>query len=199
MTTVEIRTDRLGILLDQFDASVEIARARFAGLTDEEYFWEPAPGCWSLRRAGDAAAASGAFGAGEWKLDFARPEPAVPPVTTIAWRLGHLQAGFSLRWEWTFGGRAKLWDTVEFAPTADEAQARFWALLSRWRASVAAMTDEQLDTVGFGQFPGGLDPHIPFVGIVWWTNRELILHTAEIALLRDLHRWTAHPGGPAAG
>ena len=50
------------------------------------------------------------------------------------------------------------------------------------------MTDEQLDTPGFGQYPWGLDPEIPFAGIVWWTNRELIHHLAECALLRDLWR-----------
>ena len=27
-------------------------RPRLDGLTDEEYFWEPVPGCWSLRKRG---------------------------------------------------------------------------------------------------------------------------------------------------
>jgi hypothetical protein len=58
--------------------------------------------------------------------------------------------------------------------------------MNRWRDSVAGLTDEQMDMVGFGQFPGGLDPQLPFISIVWWTNRELIMHTSEIALLRDL-------------
>ena len=61
------RTDRLGVLLDQFDFAREIARARLGGLaspaslpkgamlapradggplSDEEYRWEPAPGAW---------------------------------------------------------------------------------------------------------------------------------------------------------
>jgi hypothetical protein len=29
-------------------------RPRPDGLTDEEYFWEPVPGCWSLRERGTA-------------------------------------------------------------------------------------------------------------------------------------------------
>ena len=49
------------------------------------------------------------------------------------------------------------------------------------------MTDEQLDVPGFGQFPYGLDPQLPFISIVWWMNREFIHHSAEIALLRDLY------------
>jgi hypothetical protein len=184
---MDVRTDRLGILLEQFAASRDIAKARMKGLTDEEYLWEPAPGGWSIRRRGEARG-SMAIGGGDWVMDAERPEPDPPPVTSIAWRLGHLYAGFSLRWEWTFGGREKMWDSVEFTPIASEAQERFWALLDRWHDSVAAMTDEQLDMVGFGQFPFGLDPQLPFISIVWWSNRELTMHTSEIALLRDLWR-----------
>jgi hypothetical protein len=33
---------------------------------------------------------------------------------------------------------------------------------------------------------------LPFIAIVWWTNREFIHHSAEIALLRDL--WSARGG-----
>ena len=40
----------------------ERTRARVEGLTDEEYFWEPAPGCWSIRRRRDGTwAADGVF------------------------------------------------------------------------------------------------------------------------------------------
>lgn len=77
------------------------------GLTDEEYLWEPAPGGWSLRRRGEATSPM-VYGAGDWVLDFALPEPKPAPVTTIAWRLGHLYTGCSLRWEWSFGARQRL-------------------------------------------------------------------------------------------
>ena len=104
-----------------------------------------------------------------------------------------LTSGYEGRWHWTFGGRDR--DPavlVDFTPSAALALERFWSLVERWRDSVAAMTDEQLDQPGFGQYPWGLDPGIPFVGIVWWTNRELIHHLAECALLRDL--WRARAG-----
>ena len=173
---MDVRTDRLGLLVDQLDASIEIARERLEGLTDEEYLWEPAPGAWSIRPQP----------AGHWGLEVVRPAPDPPPLTTIAWRLGHLHEGFVERWEWTFGARRD--QVVELSPSADEALDRFWAVMARWRDSVAGLTDEQMDMVGFGQFPHGLDPTLPFIAIVWWTNRELIHHTAEIALLRDLWR-----------
>ena len=200
------------MLLDQFDRARGIARARLARLeglaspaslpkgaplgprhgtgplSDEEYLWEPAPGAWSIRRRRQAVT-SRAFGAGEWALDHDTPDPDPAPVTTIAWRLGHLHASFAGRWEWTFGERRH--DPlllVDFTPSAALALERFWALLDRWRASLAALSAEQLDTVGLSQYPRGSDPEEPFITVIWWTNLELIHHLAEIALLRDLWR-----------
>src|SRR5688572_18955767 len=69
MGTESERTDRLGILLDQFDHAREMAQVRLTGLSDEEYLWEPVPGCWSLRRRGEATTPR-AFGPGEWVLDL---------------------------------------------------------------------------------------------------------------------------------
>jgi hypothetical protein len=204
------RTDRLGVLLDQFDVARQMAQARLDGLaspaslpegaplaprtgdgplSDEEYLWEPAPGAWSIRRRGEAAASPRPLGPGEWQLDGAAGDPDPTPVTTIAWRLGHLHSDFAGRWEWTFGERCRPpAQLVDFSPSAAVALERFWAMMERWRDSVAAMTDEQLDTVGFGQYPHGSDPEVPFITVIAEANLELIHHMAEIALLRDLYR-----------
>jgi len=73
---------RLGLLLDQFDMAGEAARLRLAGLGDEEFRWEPVPGCWSLRRRSEATT-SRAYGPGEWVLDKARP--TFPTASTPGW------------------------------------------------------------------------------------------------------------------
>ncbi|MGC0414143.1 hypothetical protein RKD32_007072 [Streptomyces sp. SAI-195] len=226
------RTDRLGVLLDQFDQAREMAQVRLAGLGDEEYLWEPVPGCWSIRRRGEAVTPR-AYGPGEWVLDkgapdipaseyaeVARqaasgmsvtkiaddwsvsverveqvlahtgtPEPDATPVTTIAWRLAHLHSCFAGQWEWTFGERRR--DPrllVDFTPSAALGLERFWAVIDRWREDVAHVTDEQLDTVGFSQYPYGSDPDDPYIGVVAGDILEFIHHMAEIALLRDLWR-----------
>jgi DinB superfamily len=203
------RTDRLGVLLDQLDFAREIAQARLGGLatpaslpkgaplppradegplTDQEYLWEPAPGAWSIRRRGQAVSPR-PYGPGEWQMDGAIGDPDPTPVTTIAWRLGHLHSDVAGRWEWTFGERRRPPDQlVDFSPSAAVALERFWAALERWRASVAAVTGEQLDTVGFGQCPWTDDAEVPFITVIWEVNLELIHHMAEIALLRDLYR-----------
>ena len=126
------------------------------------------------------------------------PEPDLAPVTTIAWRVGHLHSDFAGRWEWTFGERRRQPDLlVDFAPSATVAVERFWALMDRWRDSVEAMTPEHLDTPGFGQYPWGSDPDEPFIVVIWGANLEFIHHMAEIALLRDLWRARSASGGEA--
>jgi hypothetical protein len=183
---MEMRTDRVGLLLDQLGTSVELARERLAGMGDEEFRWEPVPDAWSIRRRGESTAGK-PYGAGEWLIDFGRAaDPA--PVTTIAWRVGHLVSMFDDRWEWTFGSRSIAPEVnTTFSPYAEEMLGQLWAGADRWAGGIAALTDEQLDTVGFGQFPYGLDPRLPIISIVWWMNRELIHHAAEAALLRDLY------------
>ncbi|MFH8758901.1 DinB family protein [Streptomyces atroolivaceus] len=232
METEGVRTDRLGLLLGQFDQAREMAQVRLRGLRDEEYLWEPVAGCWSVRRRCEAVTPR-AYGPGEWVLDkgapdipaneyaeIARqaadgmtvakiaedwsvstgrveevlahtgtPEPDATPVTTIAWRPGHLHSCFAGQWEWTFGERRQEPNLlVDFTPSAVLALDRFWALIDRWRDSVAAITDEQLDTVGFSQYPYGSDAGDPFVTVLAGANLEFIHHMAEIALLRDLRR-----------
>jgi hypothetical protein len=126
-------------------------------------------------------------------LDHTGPlEPDRTPVTTIAWRLGHLHFEFAGAWEWAFGERRqdpKL--MVDFSPSAAVTLERFWQVIDRWRESVGRMTEEQLDTVGFSQYPYGSDADEPYIGVLSGANLEFIHHMAEIALLRDL--WRARP------
>ncbi len=187
---MEIRTDRVGLLVEQLTESAMFSRERLAGMTDEEFCWESAAGMWSIRQRADAKTPN-AFGSGEYVMDFDRSgDPFAPgPLTTIAWRVGHLLSGFAGRYEWTFGSRSvDPKEVVEFSTNAEEMISRLFSEIDRWVAAIEAMTDVQLDMVGFGQYPQGLDPQLPFIGIVRWVNREAIHHLAEVALLRDLYR-----------
>jgi hypothetical protein len=61
-----VRVDWGGLLVGQLEFYWDVhLRPRLDGLTDEEYFWEPVEGCWSLRRAAD----------GSYRLDQQLPEP----------------------------------------------------------------------------------------------------------------------------
>jgi hypothetical protein len=115
-------------------------------------------------------------------------EPDSSPFTTIAWRLGHLHVGFAGTWEWTFGQRREPKLLVDFSPTGSAAVEGLWSALTRWRESIAALTEEQLDTVGLSQYPYATDAHEPFIAVIAANNLELIHHLAEVSLLRDLWR-----------
>jgi hypothetical protein len=81
------RSERLAEQLDWHWR--EHLRPQMDGLTDEEYFWEPVRGCWSIRPRGTSTA-SMPGGSQEWTADFASPAPVPAPVTTIAWRMAHI-------------------------------------------------------------------------------------------------------------
>ena len=54
-------------------------RPRLDGLTDEEYFWEPVPGCWTIRHARHRRRRRPRSARGSTCFEFAYPEPEVPP------------------------------------------------------------------------------------------------------------------------
>jgi hypothetical protein len=163
----------------------EQARPRLDGLTDEEYFWEPVPGCWNVRpRPADGSGP----GAGAFTVDFAWPEPAPPPVTTIAWRLAHINVGvLGMRVAGQFGGPACSYETFGYAGSAKEALAQLDSAYDQWITGVRGLSPADL-----GRACGPSEqyyPDAPLAQLVLHINREMLHHLAEIALLRDLYLW----------
>ncbi len=167
----------------------EHVRPRLDGLTDDEYRWEPVPG-WNVRERRNALTPMAA-GRGDSVLDFAYPEPVPAPVTTIAWRIGHIAIG-------VFGMRA----ANHFGPGAEAAgvtyEATDWPLTAAGGLQLldhhydAWMTGIQaLDAAALAQPCGPAEG--PFASysmatLVLHISREAIHHGAEILLLRDLYQ-----------
>ena len=156
------------------------------GLTDEEYFWEPVEGCWSIRPRAEARAPV-AVGVGAMVAEFEMPEPTPGPVTTIAWRLGHVIVGiFGMRNASHFGGPAIDYTTAEWAPDAATALAQLDDGYQRWVDGVRSLGEEGLARpVGPSEGPFA---EYPYAALVLHINREAIHHLAEVLLLRDLYR-----------
>jgi len=210
---------RLIPLLEQFDFARDRLVDRLTGLvmnsgngtgvavsplTDDEYFWEPVPGCWSVRRHADGPGPGATLlaGAGDWGRDTTPPpHPSPPPFTTIAWRLSHLSELLALRADHTAGSRTLTRDSYPVSGDAASAIAAFGSGAAAWRDAVLSADDAALDTTGYSQYPYGSDPDDPFIDIVWWVNQELLHHGSEIALLRDLYRARPpeHPAGRTTG
>jgi hypothetical protein len=174
------------LLLDQLDFYWNFHLwPRLEGLTDAEYLWEPASPAWSVRPGPD----------GEPRLEHEVPEPEIPPVTTIAWRMVHVGRD-------VLGRRARaLFGPTDAPPDADMFDPRHWpetpvtadgglAMLDEgyrsWRAGIAALDDESLMRpigplgANFGEFP--------IAALVTHLSRETMAHGGEICLLRDLYR-----------
>ncbi|MBA3575487.1 MAG: DinB family protein [Pseudonocardiales bacterium] len=164
-------------------------RPRLDGLTDTEYFWEPAPGCWNVRRRGESTAPIAA-GSGEYTIEFAMPEPEPAPITTIAWRLGHVIVGvLGIRNANHFGGPAMDYQDFAYAGTAGEALGQLDDGYARWTDGVRGLGQDGL-AAPCGPTEGPFAEH-PMAALVLHISREVIHHGAEIALLRDLH--ARHP------
>ena len=173
----------------------EHLRPRLGSLTDDEYLWEPVAGAWSLHAAGEAQTPMAA-GSGGTVADFAFPEPDPAPVTTIAWRMGHLSVG-------VFGARA----ANHFMPgePVPDYRTTVWPLtagdglelLDRWYGHWMAGV-RSLDAHGLAQPCGpseGEFAEFSMAALVLHISREAIHHGAEILLLRDLYRHTRSTDG----
>ena len=167
-------------------------RPRLEGLGDEEYLWEPAPGAWSVRPRGTGTAPVQA-GAGALTIDFAMPPPDPPPVTTIAWRLGHVIVGvLGMRNAGHFGREPVDYESFLYAETAAGALAQLDAEYATWLAGVESLGEAGL-ALPAGPAEGPFAEHA-MAELVLHIHRELIHHLAEVCLLRDLY---VHRHAPA--
>lgn len=166
------------------------ARPRLEGLSDEEYFWEPAPGSWNVRPRGTGHAPIQA-GSGDMTIEFAFPPPEPAPMTTIAWRLGHVIVGvLAMRNASHFGRAATDYRSFDYAATAQEALGQLDEEYAAWIAGVASLGEEGLNQpCGEEGFEAD-----PMSRLVLHIHRELIHHLSEIALLRDLYLHTRDAG-----
>ena len=165
-------------------------RPRMSGLTDEEYRWEPVAGCWSVRPRAEATTPM-AVGGGDWVLDFALPEPKPVPVTTIAWRIGHLLVGvFGSRNASHFGGPPVDYQSFVYPDKAQDALDQLDEMYGRWVSGVRSLGPADLEKpCGEHGFENST-----MAALVLHIHREVIHHGAEIALLRDLYAWRETDG-----
>lgn len=121
-----------GHLAEQLDWHwTQQLRPRLEGLTDDEYFFEPAPGCWTVHRDGG--------------IDYAYPAPQPAPLTTIAWRMAHVIVGvLAVRTHSHFGGPPADYLTWRYATDAATALAQLDDAYRGWMSGVRSLTDSDL-------------------------------------------------------
>lgn len=159
-------------LLDLSDFVLQRLRHRVAGLTDEEYFWQPVPHS-IVQRPGVKI---------EW------PESGAPPFTTISWRLHHVVASVLL------ADRTATWLGLAPHPTdaldqEPESAATAVKALDHatevWHARLRSVDDEAL-AAKMGEIAGYFSDSTRFSFVLHILD-EVIHHGAEIGVVRDLY------------
>ena len=113
-------------------------------------------------------------------------------MTTVAWRLGHMIVEvLGERVHSHFGGTPMTIATFAFAGTASAALDQLDAVYRRWHDGVRSLG---LDGLSRPCGPAeGPFAEAPLAALVLHINREMLHHTSEVMLLRDLYR--ASDGG----
>lgn len=171
-------SDVIAQLANQLDYHwTTLLRPRLDGLTDDEYFWEPVPGCWTVHRDG--------------AIDFEFPAPEPAPFTTIAWRLAHVVVGvFAMRNHFHFGGPPADYQSWQYATDAQTALTQLDEAYAAWITGVRGLDAEALARP-IGPKEGPWADHA-MSELILHINREAIHHGAEIACIRDLYVHTTN-------
>jgi hypothetical protein len=160
-------------------------RPRLDGLSDEEFFWQPVPGCWTISRRGESQAPI-SYGSGEFTWDYGPKSDDSEPMTTIAWRLGHVIECLASMNGSHFGGPQTSVETIAYPGTAREALQQLDDSYAVWVSGVRS-----LGNAGLAQPQGAKSPaefaDAPVARLVLYTSVEVFHHGAEICLLRDLY------------
>ncbi|MFI5508459.1 DinB family protein [Mycobacterium sp. NPDC051804] len=144
-------------LLWQFDLTWALADLHLAALAEEDFLWEPAPLCWTVRPET----------AGVWRPDWADSEPDPIPVPTIGWLTWHVLWWWSTTIDRVSGAPPRDRDDVAWPGDGAVAVAAIRELAVRWRALLPELDVEHVRTA-------------------LWLNAELMKNIAEIGQLRLL-------------
>ena len=182
-------------MLDQIDTHWrQRLRPRLDGLSDDEYFWQPVADCWTIRRRGERSALT-SHGSGDFTWDYDPPPHDQEPITTIAWRLGHLIEGLAEMNGTYFGGAPTSVATFDYAGSAGAALMQLDDAYGAWTTGI-----RDIGNTGIVEPQGVRSPpefaDAPVARVVMYMSVEVVHHGAELCLLRDLYlRERPHKGG----
>lgn len=175
---VRVVGDARSDIIELSDYAYQRTLSRLAGLTDDEYFWEPVPGCCTVRRTES----------GDYRADDA-DRPGNPPFTTIAWRLWHLIENYGAK-------RQPRWLGVERPPGGFERDDPAPATAAEAIAVLARAHDFWQDLLQELPAASWWEPLGPVAGeyaesdkaaLVLHHLDEQIHHGAELGVMRDLY------------
>ena len=162
-------------LLAQTDECYERLRKGIDDVTDEEFCWEPVPGCWTIYEDRP----------GHWSYNYAIPDPKPAPLTTIGWQLVHLMTCKVMYHEWAYGQARMTFPEIAIPHTAEATVARLDESHLRLRGELAQLSDAQLDAhvkTNWGEL-------WPAWRIFWTMADHDAFHGGTVGCIRDLYHW----------
>jgi hypothetical protein len=172
-------TKTIELVAEQMVDAYGSIRGRVEGLTDEEFWWEPVPDCWTIRRTERGA----------WTADYASPDPQPAPFTTIGWRLVHVAECKLMYHEYAFGAGRLTWPDLDSPHTAGDAVAALEHGQELLVGDLDGLADADLDRpvdTNWGE-------QWPIWRILWTLVDHDLHHGGEIGALRDLFRLRTTP------
>lgn len=163
------------LLAQQMEAAYQMLWTCLQGITEEEYFWEPVPECWTVFQRAD----------GQWTYHYELPTPHPHPFTTLAWRINHLALCKIMYHEYAFGPAMLTWQTIATPSSMTEALALLERGQGLLRDDLSCLTDdadlEALRPTNWGE-------PWPTWRIFWTMIHHDAHHGGEIGCIRDLYR-----------
>ena len=166
---------RVRLLTAATDENYDRLRARLQGLGDDEFFWEPVAGSWTIHEDEP----------GHWTYHYEFPDPAPAPVTTIGWQVVHLATCKLMYHEWAFGPAKLTFPDIVIPNTATGALELLDNGQHLLRDELGRATDAGLDEpvkTNWGEL-------WPAWRIFWYMADHDAFHGGTIGLLRDLYSW----------
>ncbi|MFH9853827.1 DinB family protein [Streptomyces althioticus] len=163
---------RVGLLRWQFDLTWPLFEYHLERLEPEDFLWEPAPLCWTLRRSPEGA----------WVPDWADTEPDPVPVPTVAWVSWHIGWWWSVTLDHARGERPRERAEIVWPGAGEPTLTWLRSLRTEWLAHLGTLTDADLDAPA--PFPWPDDPSHTKAHMLAWVNAELMKNATEIGQLR---------------
>jgi hypothetical protein len=150
-------------------------------ITEDEYLWEPASPCWSVRRRSPSVRG---WGSGDFVCEDWWPPPNPLPTTMIAWRVLHLAAWADIYRQFAFSNTTPDLSDANVPGDLSAGIAWLYSAQDDFIATVASLSDEQV----FESRPAHWGELVPVAQLATTMLTEHVHHVAEIGVLRDLRR-----------
>ncbi|MEV4767496.1 DinB family protein [Micromonospora chokoriensis] len=162
----------LALLRWQFDLAWSLFEYHLERLAPEDFLWEPATHCWSVRRGAD----------GSWTPDWADTEPDPIPVPTIGWLTWHMGWWWTVTIDHLRGRPPRERADVAWPGVGEPTVVWLRGMRTEWLGVLDSLTEADLYSVA--TFPWQNDADHTVTHTIGWVNAELMKNVAEIGQLR---------------